>query len=229
MRIAGRTFLVTGGRSGLGEATATMLEREGANVAIADLPETDVTDTEAVANLIGGLDGLHGAVNCAGIGGGARVVGFPLDRFRKIVEVNLIGTFNVLSLAAAKMAEGEPDDEGTRGVIVNTASNAAFDGQIGQAAYSASKGGVVGMTLPIARDLSRNLIRVVTIAPGLFDTPLLAGLPEPAKESLGKQVPHPSRLGKPDEYGALAVHIVENPMLNGEVIRLDGAIRMAPR
>jgi NAD(P)-dependent dehydrogenase (short-subunit alcohol dehydrogenase family) len=157
---------------------------------------------------------------------------FPLDAFRKIVEINLIGTFNVIRLAAERMAKTEPvgsQDTLERGVIVNTASVAAFDGQIGQAAYSASKGGVVGMTLPIARDLSRELIRVVTIAPGLFDTPLLAGLPEPAKESLGKQVPHPSRLGKPDEYGALAVHIVENPMLNGEVIRLDGAIRMAPR
>ena len=158
----------------------------------------------------------------------ARTAPFPLDAFRKVVEINLIGTFNVIRLAAERIAKTEPIG-GERGVIVNTASVAAFDGQIGQAAYSASKGGVVGMTLPIARDLARELIRVVTIAPGLFDTPLLAGLPEPAQESLGKQVPHPRRLGNPDEYGALAVHIVENPMLNGEVIRLDGAIRMAPR
>ncbi len=156
---------------------------------------------------------------------------FPLDAFRKIVDINLVGTFNVLRLAAERIAKTEligPNGE-ERGVIVNTASVAAFDGQIGQAAYSASKGGVVGMTLPIARDLASKNIRVVTIAPGLFDTPLLASLPEEARASLGKQVPHPSRLGNPDEYGALAVHIIENPMLNGEVIRLDGAIRMAPR
>jgi NAD(P)-dependent dehydrogenase (short-subunit alcohol dehydrogenase family) len=153
---------------------------------------------------------------------------FPLAAFRKVIEINLIGTFNVLRLGAERIAQQDLLGE-ERGVIVNTASVAAFDGQVGQAAYSASKGGVVGMTLPIARDLASKGIRVVTIAPGLFDTPLLAGLPEPARESLGKQVPHPSRLGNPDEYGALAVHIVENPMLNGEVIRLDGAIRMAPR
>jgi NAD(P)-dependent dehydrogenase (short-subunit alcohol dehydrogenase family) len=153
---------------------------------------------------------------------------FPLDAFRKVLDINLVGTFNVLRLAAERIAKTDLIGE-ERGVIINTASVAAFDGQIGQAAYSASKGGVVGMTLPIARDLASKAIRVVTIAPGLFDTPLLAGLPEPARESLGKQVPHPSRLGNPDEYGALAVHIVENPMLNGEVIRLDGAIRMAPR
>jgi len=153
----------------------------------------------------------------------------PLDAFQRAVNINLVGTFNMCRLAADAMGKLEAGEYGERGIIINTASVAAFDGQIGQAAYSASKGGVVGMTLPIARDLSRELIRVVTIAPGLFDTPLLAGLSEPARESLGKQVPHPSRLGKPDEYGALAVHIVENPMLNGEVIRLDGAIRMAPR
>ncbi len=182
------------------------------------------------------LGPLRIVINCAGTGNAIKTLGkdgpFPLDAFRKVVEINLIGTFNVIRLGAERIAKTEPigsPDSPERGVIVNTASVAAFDGQIGQAAYSASKGGVVGMTLPIARDLSRDLIRVVTIAPGLFDTPLLAGLPEPAKESLGKQVPHPSRLGKPDEYGALAVHIVENPMLNGEVIRLDGAIRMAPR
>jgi NAD(P)-dependent dehydrogenase (short-subunit alcohol dehydrogenase family) len=156
---------------------------------------------------------------------------FPLAAFRKVVEINLIGTFNVIRLAAERISKTEPigPTGEERGVIVNTASVAAFDGQIGQAAYSASKGGVVGLTLPVARDLASHLIRVVTIAPGLFDTPLLAGLPEPARVSLGKQVPHPSRLGNPDEYGALVVHIVENPMLNGEVIRLDGAIRMAPR
>ena len=183
---------------------------------------TDALDTAE------SLGPIRIVVNCAGTGNAIKTLGkdgpFPLDLFRKVVEINLIGTFNVIRLGAERIAKTEPS-----GVIVNTASVAAFDGQVGQAAYSASKGGVVGMTLPIARDLSRDLIRVVTIAPGLFDTPLLAGLPEPAKESLGKQVPHPSRLGKPDEYGALAVHIVENPMLNGEVIRLDGAIRMAPR
>ena len=172
-------------------------------------------------------------VNCAGIGNAVKTLSkdgpFPLDGFRKVVEVNLIGTFNVLRLAAERIAKTDTGCGEERGVIINTASVAAFDGQIGQAAYSASKGGVVGMTLPIARDLSRELIRVCTIAPGLFKTPLLGSLPEEAQQSLGKQVPHPARLGDPDEYGALAVHIVENPMLNGEVIRLDGAIRMAPR
>ena len=198
-------------------------------------------EVQAAVDAASALAPLRVAVNCAGIVTANRTVGrdgpAPLDAFERTIRVNLIGTFNVTRLAAAAMAATEPVSGGVpggpstpeRGVIVSTASVAAFDGQIGQAAYSASKGGVVGMTLPIARDLSRDLIRVVTIAPGLFDTPLLAGLPEPAKESLGKQVPHPSRLGKPDEYGALAVHIVENPMLNGEVIRLDGAIRMAPR
>jgi NAD(P)-dependent dehydrogenase (short-subunit alcohol dehydrogenase family) len=229
VQIAGKTFIVTGGRSGLGEATAAMLEREGAKVVIADLPETDVTDEEAVRSLVESCDELHGVVNCAGIGGGARVIGFPLDRFRKVIEVNLIGTFNVLSQAAAKMAEGEPDEEGTRGVIVNTASNAAYDGQIGQAAYSASKGGVVGMTLPIARDLSRDAIRVCTIAPGIFETPMLLGMPKDVQDALAKQVPFPPRLGKPADYAQLVRSIVENEMLNGEVIRLDGAIRMAPK
>jgi NAD(P)-dependent dehydrogenase (short-subunit alcohol dehydrogenase family) len=229
VRIAGRTFLVTGGRSGLGEATAAMLEREGANVAIADLPETDVTDADAVAALVDGLDELHGVVNCAGIGGGARVVGFPLDRFRKIVEVNLIGTFNVLSLGAAKMAEHEPDEEGTRGVIVNTASNAAFDGQIGQAAYSASKAAVAGMTLPIARDLGKFGIRVCTIAPGPADTPMLSRLRDDIRESLESQIPFPKRLGRPADFAALVKHIIENEYLNGETIRLDGALRMGPR
>jgi NAD(P)-dependent dehydrogenase (short-subunit alcohol dehydrogenase family) len=229
VRFSGRTFVVTGGRSGLGEATAAMLEREGASVVVADLPETDVTDETAVRALIEQLDELHGVVNCAGIGGGARVIGFPLDRFRKIVEVNLIGTFNVLSLAAAKMAENEPDEEGTRGVIVNTASNAAFDGQIGQAAYSASKAGVAGMTLPVARDLASKGIRVVTIAPGPADTPMLGPMREDIRESLVSQIPFPKRLGRAEDFAMLVKHIVENEYLNGEVIRLDGALRMGPR
>ncbi|MBA3346997.1 MAG: SDR family NAD(P)-dependent oxidoreductase [Actinobacteria bacterium] len=229
MKIAGKTFLVTGGRSGLGEATAALLESEGATVVIADLPETDVTDADAVRALVEGCDVLHGAVNCAGIGGGARVIGFPLDRFRKVIEVNLIGTFNVISLAAEKMAANEPDEEGARGVIVNTASNAAYDGQIGQAAYTASKAGVAGMTLPIARDLASKGIRVMTIAPGPTDTPMLGPMRADIRESLTSQVPFPKRLGRPQEFAALVKHIVENDYLNGEVIRLDGAIRMAPR
>ena len=229
MRIEGRTFLVTGGRSGLGEATARLLEREGARVVVADLPETDVSDPEAVRALLGSCEELHGAVNCAGIGGGARVIGFPLDRFRKVIEVNLIGTFNVISLAAEKMAGSEPDEEGTRGVIVNTASNAAFDGQIGQAAYTASKAGVAGMTLPIARDLGKFGIRVCTIAPGPADTPMLSRLRDDIRESLESQIPFPKRLGRPEDFAALVKHIVENEYLNGEVIRLDGALRMGPR
>jgi NAD(P)-dependent dehydrogenase (short-subunit alcohol dehydrogenase family) len=229
VQIAGKTFVVTGGLSGLGEATAAMLEAEGAKVVIADLPETDVTDEAAVRALIEPLEELHGAVNCAGIGGGARVIGFPLDRFRKVIEVNLIGTFNVLSLAAAKMAEGEPDEEGTRGVIVNTASNAAFDGQIGQAAYSASKAAVAGMTLPIARDLASKGIRVVTIAPGPSDTPMLGPMRDDIRESLTSQIPFPKRLGRAEDFAALVKHIIENEYLNGEVIRLDGALRMGPR
>ena len=229
MRIDGKTFIVTGGRSGLGEATAALLEREGATVVVADLPETDVTDEAAVRELVASCDELHGAVNCAGIGGGARVIGFPLDRFRKIVEVNLIGTFNVIAHAAAKMAEGDPDEEGTRGVIVNTASNAAYDGQIGQAAYSASKAAVAGMTLPVARDLASKGIRVVAIAPGPSDTPMLGAMRDDIRESLTAQIPFPKRLGRAEDFAALVKHVVENEYLNGEVIRLDGALRMGPR
>ena len=196
---------------------------------------TDVTNEEstqaAIKAAVDAFGSLHVTINCAGIGNAERVIGkngpASLAGFTKVINVNLIGTFNVIRLAAVAMAENTPEGDGERGVIINTASVAAFDGQIGQAAYSASKGGIVGMTLPIARDLARSGIRVMTIAPGLFDTPLLAGLPEPARQSLGQQVPFPSRLGQPSEYAALAKHIIENPMLNGEVIRLDGAIRMS--
>jgi NAD(P)-dependent dehydrogenase (short-subunit alcohol dehydrogenase family) len=255
MQLRGQTFLISGGASGLGAATARRFVDGGARVVIADVNAgvgeplaatlgeavryvwTDVTDeasVEAAVNMaVQTFGGLQGAINCAGIGVAERTVGrngpHPLAAFVRVINVNLIGTFNVIRLAAAAMARGQPNAAGERGVIVNTASVAAFDGQIGQAAYSASKGGIVGMTLPIARDLSRDGIRVVTIAPGIFDTPLLGGLPEPARISLGQQVPFPPRLGRPEEYAALAAHIVENEMLNGEVIRLDGAIRMAPR
>jgi NAD(P)-dependent dehydrogenase (short-subunit alcohol dehydrogenase family) len=250
MEIKDAVAVVTGGASGLGLATTKRLLDRGAQVVVLDLrgedvvrelgdrahfAQADVTDEAAVGSALDAAEKmgtLRIVVNCAGTGNAIRVLSkdgvFPLNAFRKIVDINLVGTFNVLRLAAERIAKTELIGE-ERGVIINTASVAAFDGQIGQAAYSASKGGVVGMTLPIARDLASKAIRVVTIAPGLFDTPLLASLPEEARESLGKQVPHPSRLGNPDEYGALAVHIVENPMLNGEVIRLDGAIRMAPR
>ncbi len=250
MQIKDAVAVVTGGASGLGLATTKRLLDAGASVVVIDLREgdelgklgervkfasADVTDESAVGqalDLAESLGPLRINVNCAGIGSAAKTLGkdgpFPLDWFTKTIQVNLIGTFNVLRLSAQRIAKTEPLGE-ERGVIINTASVAAFEGQIGQAAYSASKGGVVGMTLPIARDLSRELIRVCTIAPGLFKTPLLGSLPEEAQKSLGQQVPHPARLGDPDEYGALAVHIVENPMLNGEVIRLDGAIRMAPR
>ena len=251
MQLAGSVALVTGGASGLGLATATALTEAGAAVVIVDLPAspgeaaakglggvfapTDVTDEDSVRAAVAqavALGPLRVAVNCAGIGTPGRVLGkagpMPLADFARVVTVNLIGTFNVIRLAAEAMAQTDPVD-GERGVIINTASIAAYDGQVGQAAYAASKGGVVGMTLPIARDLAQSLIRVVTIAPGLFDTPMLQGLPEPARQSLGAQVPMPSRLGQPREYAALARHICENPMLNGEVIRLDGALRMSPR
>ncbi len=246
--------LVTGGASGLGLATARRLAATGARVVIVDLERSagadvaadlageavfvpaDVTDGDAVQAAMdeaGRLGRLRVAVNCAGIGTPARVLsrdGTPssLQAYRTVVEVNLLGTFNVIRLAAAEMARHDPVGE-ERGVIVNTASAAAYDGQVGQAAYSASKAGIVGMTLPLARDLAQWQVRVMTIAPGLFRTPLLAGLPQEAIEGLERQVPHPARLGEPDEYADLVAAIVGNPMLNGEVIRLDGAIRMAPR
>jgi NAD(P)-dependent dehydrogenase (short-subunit alcohol dehydrogenase family) len=248
MKIEGRTFLVAGGGSGLGAATARMLAGGGANVLVADLKgeaagdntrfaQADVTDEGSVRAAIGealrGFGGLHGAINCAGVASAEKVLGregpHSLVSFARVVEVNLVGTFNVVRLAAEVMARNEPAGSGERGVIVNTASVAAFDGQIGQVAYAASKGGVVAMTLPAARELATLGIRVLAIAPGIFDTPMMAGLPEAARDSLGKQVPFPSRLGRPEEYAALVRHIIENEMLNGEVIRLDGAIRMAPR
>jgi NAD(P)-dependent dehydrogenase (short-subunit alcohol dehydrogenase family) len=255
MQLHGQTFLITGGASGLGAACARRFAAGGAHVVIADLNAamgrqlaaelsasahfvaTDVTDEAsaqgAVDQAVTRFGALHGAINCAGIGLAQRTLGregpHSLADFVRVITVNLVGTFNTIRLAAAAIARGEPNASGERGVIITTASVAAFEGQIGQVAYSASKGGIVGMTLPIARDLARDGIRVVTIAPGIFDTPLLGSLPEPARRSLGQQVPFPARLGRPDEYAALAQHIVENEMLNGEVIRLDGAIRMAPR
>jgi NAD(P)-dependent dehydrogenase (short-subunit alcohol dehydrogenase family) len=255
VRIEDHTFVVTGGGSGLGAATVRRLAGAGATLVIADINAdaakvvasefgdrarfvaTDVTDeasTQAAMDAATATFGaLHGLVNCAGVGPAIKVLGrkgtHRLADFAKAVEINLIGTFNAIRLAAAAMVDNAPSDAGERGVIVNTASVAAFDGQIGQAAYSASKGGVVAMTLPIARELAEHGIRVMTIAPGIFDTPMLAALPEKARVSLGQQVPFPPRLGKPEEYAALVEHIVGNQMLNGEVIRLDGAIRMAPR
>ena len=255
MKIAGSTTLITGGASGLGRATAQRIRAAGGNVVLLDLAKSsgadvaatlgegalfapgDVTSADDVSAALDAavkrFGGLQGLVNCAGIGTADKTFGkrgsADLAGFTRVIQINLIGTFNCIRLAAARMAENAPNAEGERGVIVNTASVAAFDGQIGQAAYSASKGGIVGMTLPIARDLAELGIRVCTIAPGLFDTPLLAGLPEAARASLGNQVPFPSRLGQPSEYAALACHIVTNGMLNGETIRLDGAIRMAPR
>jgi NAD(P)-dependent dehydrogenase (short-subunit alcohol dehydrogenase family) len=253
MRIDGAAAIVFGGGSGLGEAAARRLAAEGAQVVVVDIVAeraealaaeigghavaADVTDPEglgAAVELAAGLDGgLRIAVVCAGIGPPLKLVGrdgpSPLDDFRKIIEVNLIGTINALRLAAAAMVGNDPDDEGERGVCVTTASVAAFDGQIGQVAYSASKGGIVSLTLPVARELAGKGVRVMTIAPGIFDTPLLATLPQPVRDSLGASIPFPSRLGRPEEYAALVEHIVTNTMFNGEVIRLDGAIRMAPR
>src|SRR5579863_6860969 len=255
MQLENRVVLVTGGASGLGAACVRLFCQAGAKAVIADLNgesgnalaqelggaaifvQTNVVEEEsmqaAVQAAIDTYGALHIAINCAGIGPAERVLGKSgpgsLALFTKTIQINLIGTFNSIRLTAAAIAANEPNEAGERGVIINTASVAAFDGQIGQAAYSASKGGIVGMTLPIARELSRNGIRVMTIAPGIFDTPLLGALPEPARISLGQQVPFPPRLGKPSEYAALAKHIIENEMLNGEVIRLDGGIRMGPK
>ena len=253
MQIKDSVYVVTGGASGLGAATATIAAANGAKVVIADL---NAEMGEALAKQLGGTfvkcdvtseaDGqlvidtavktygaIHVLVNCAGIGTAEKITHkngpHNLAAFTRVISINLIGTFNMIRLAATAMLANQPNAAGERGVLINTASVAAYDGQIGQAAYSASKGGIVGMTLPIARDLSRDGIRCVTIAPGLFLTPLLKGLPPDVQDSLGKQVPFPSRLGRPEEYGSLAKHIVENEMLNGETIRLDGAIRMAPR
>lgn len=255
MKPAGKVALVTGGASGLGLATVTALRDAGASIVVVDLPTSDgetvakelgddvrfaaadVTNESEVQSAVDvardDFGGLHIVVSCAGVGFPGRVLtreGLPidLDRFEFVVRVNLIGTFNVVRLTAAEMAKQEPD-EGERGVIVNTASIAAFDGQIGQAAYSSSKGGIASMTLPIARDLAAKLIRCVAIAPGTFDTPMLAGLPEDARAKLAENTPHPHRLGRPEEYAALVRHVIENPMINGETIRLDGALRMPPR
>lgn len=255
MQLEGRTVLVSGGASGLGAATAEMIISAGGRVVIADIGETtgralaqrlgsgaeflrtDVTSSDDVQRTVDAavhrFGTLHGAVCAAGVGTAERVLGKegvqPLEHFARVVDINLVGTFNIIRLAAAAMATNEPAANGERGVIVSTASVAAFDGQIGQAAYAASKGGIVALTLPLAREFARVGIRVMTIAPGTFDTPLLAGLPQAARESLAQQVPFPPRLGRPAEFAALVRHIFENEMLNGEVIRLDGAIRMAPK
>ncbi|WP_438750252.1 3-hydroxyacyl-CoA dehydrogenase [Pararhizobium sp. O133] len=255
MMIPGKVFIVTGGGSGLGAAVARLLVETGARVVVADINadagnqitaelgesarfvSTDVTSeadgSAAVSAALDSFGHLHGLVNCAGIAPGEKVIGrdgpHRLESFARAVGINLVGTFNMIRLAAAAIQNEDPDSGGERGVIVNTASVAAFDGQIGQAAYAASKGGVVGMTLPIARELARYGIRVVSIAPGVFQTPMMAGMPQEVQDALGKSVPFPPRLGRPDEFAALVRHICENSMLNGEVIRLDGALRMAPR
>jgi len=252
MQIAERVFLVTGGASGLGRAVAEHLVAAGGRVVIADIAETgaetasalgcrfvrtDVADEAAgraaVATALEAYGGLDGLVTCAGIVAGARVLGrngpHDLDAFARTVRVNLVGTFNMVRLAAEAMAAREPDPDGSRGVVVTTSSIAAFDGQVGQAAYAASKGGVASLTLPLARDLAAHGIRVVSVAPGIFETPMMAGLPAEVQEALGRSVPFPPRLGRPSEFASLVAHIIANPMLNGEVIRLDGALRMAPR
>ena len=255
MRLDGRTVLVSGGASGLGAATAEMIVAAGGRVVIADIGEsmgrahaqrlgsaaefvrTDVTSSDdvqrCVESAVQRFGALHGVVCAAGVGTAERVLGKegvqPLDHFTRVIDINLVGTFNMIRLAAAAMSTNAPTEGGERGVVVTTASVAAFDGQIGQAAYAASKGGIVALTLPLAREFARFGIRVMTIAPGTFDTPLLAGLPQAARESLAQQVPFPPRLGRPTEYASLVRHIFENEMLNGEVIRLDGAIRMAPK
>ena len=255
MQIKDRVFIVTGGASGLGAAAARLVAANGGKVVIADLNVdggaalaaelgdgarfalTNVSDEAsaqaAVAVALSSFGGLHGLVNCAGIAIGEKTVGkegpHALASFKRVIDINLVGSFNMIRLAADAMSKGEPNAAGERGVIVNTASVAAYDGQMGQAAYAASKGGIVAMTLPIARDLARSGIRVMTIAPGIFATPMLLGMPPEVQDALGKMVPFPSRLGQPAEYAALVKHIVENEMLNGEVIRLDGAIRMQPK
>jgi NAD(P)-dependent dehydrogenase (short-subunit alcohol dehydrogenase family) len=255
MQLAGNTFLVSGGASGLGGACVRMLAQAGANVVIADLNKnagealaaefratvrfaaTDVTDEASVQAAVElatrTFGGPHGSIQCAGIALAEKVHGKtgpnPLDGFIKTIQINLIGTYNVLRWTTAAMMQNAPNTAGERGIVINTASVAAYDGQIGQAAYAASKGGIVSMMLPLARELARHGIRVMTIAPGIFDTPLLAALPEPARQSLAQQVPFPPRLGRPDEFAALARHLIENEMLNGEVIRLDGALRMAAK
>ena len=255
MQLSGRTILITGGASGLGGATVDMVVAQGARAVVIDLNDDaggakeaahggavrfvkgDVTleaDVQrAVALAVGELGGIHGLVNAAGVPAAERVLPKdgvqPLQHFERIIRVNLIGTFNAIRLAAAAMASNAPTAGGERGVIVNTASVAAFDGQIGQAAYSASKGGIVAMTLPIAREFARIGVRVMTIAPGTFETPLLGSLPDAARQSLAQQVPFPPRLGRPEEFAALVRHVFENEMLNGEVIRIDGALRMAPK
>jgi NAD(P)-dependent dehydrogenase (short-subunit alcohol dehydrogenase family) len=252
VEISGKVFIVTGGASGLGEGTARMLAREGAKVVIADLQvdkgtalaqelngvfvRCDVSqeaDGRAVVNTACGLGTLMGLVNCAGIAPAVKTVGkdgaHPLDTFSKTITVNLIGSFNMIRLAAEAMSKNTPEPTGERGVLISTASVAAYDGQIGQAAYAASKGGIVGMTLPIARDLARNGIRNMTIAPGIFGTPMLFGMPQEVQDALAANVPFPSRLGTPQDYAKLVHQIITNDMLNGEVIRLDGAIRLAPK
>ena len=256
MQVEGGVFVVTGGASGLGAGTARMLVENGGRVVLADVQrdagealakelgvavrfvETDVTSEEsaqaAINAAVSTFGGLHGLVNCAGVAPAEKVLGkegaiHRLATFQRVINVNLVGSFNMIRLAADAMSKGEPNAAGERGVIVSTASVAAFDGQMGQSAYAASKGGIVAMTLPIARELARSGIRVMTIAPGIFETPMLLGMPPEVQDALGKMVPFPPRLGKPAEYAALVRHIIENSMLNGEVIRLDGAIRMAPK